>query len=123
MAKYLVLKKQHGEGCDYTIGCGMQYEVKEFDGSFEDAIKHFFLEIAFPIGHSEANGFNACCRLDPEDDQQIEEIVIVPYEALTFLDTKGFWANIKKQRDEKDKATQEAKERAEFEKLKAKYGN
>ena len=39
--KYLICKTQKGEGCDYTIGCGMVYYVEYFDGSFEEALEYF----------------------------------------------------------------------------------
>lgn len=37
MKKFLYLKKQSGEGCDYTIGCGINFEIIHAQ-SFDDAL-------------------------------------------------------------------------------------
>jgi hypothetical protein len=31
--KYVILRKGFGEGCDYTIGCNMTWEIRDFDGT------------------------------------------------------------------------------------------
>ena len=36
MAKFIAIRVQNGEGCDYTIGCGMNYSEVEAD-NFDDA--------------------------------------------------------------------------------------
>jgi len=36
MPKFIAIRVQNGEGCDYTIGCGINYEEVEAD-NFEDA--------------------------------------------------------------------------------------
>ena len=33
--EYLMIIKQKGGGCDYTIGCGIDYEVIEAENDFE----------------------------------------------------------------------------------------
>ena len=38
MAKYIAIRVQNGEGCDYTIGCGINYVEVEAD-SFEEAFE------------------------------------------------------------------------------------
>lgn len=40
MAKFICIREQVGEGCDYTIGCGMDYSEVEAD-SFEEAFEKF----------------------------------------------------------------------------------
>jgi hypothetical protein len=40
MYKFICIREQAGEGCDYTIGCGMDYAECEAD-SFEEAFEKF----------------------------------------------------------------------------------
>ena len=35
MTKYFVVLQQIGEGCDYTIGCGIDYKVIDAENEFE----------------------------------------------------------------------------------------
>lgn len=63
--KYLVVTKQEGIGCDYSIGCGMCYEYVDAE-SVEAVIE----KIIYPNGREEYN------TLTDEDDP-LSEILIV----------------------------------------------
>ncbi len=57
--RYLVVKKEHGGGCDYTIGCGMRYDWIEAD-SYPELIE----KVTFPDGRDEQSAMEAItpCR-------------------------------------------------------------
>lgn len=71
MTKYLVCKKQKGEGCDYTIGCGMRYDFIEAD-SVDDAIE----KTIYPDGRRERSALDG--------DMALNEILIIPAEYVIF---------------------------------------
>ncbi len=62
--KYLVLQKQEDEGCDYTIGCGMNYEFIAAE-NHEEAVE----KTLYPDGRDEH------CVLD--DENRIAEILVL----------------------------------------------
>lgn len=103
MSKYLVVERQNGRGCDYTIGCGIKYGYIDAD-SFEEA-KVKALENA-----------------DFGGEQEREQILIAPLEHVLKIDLDGaryIWEQEqKKNREEK----QRLKDLEEFEKLKKKLG-
>ncbi len=43
MPQYLVMRSQNAEGCDYSIGCGMRYDVME-----AESIEALMEDIVFP---------------------------------------------------------------------------
>lgn len=107
--KYLICEKQEGEGCDYTIGCGMRFDFIEAD-SIQDAIE----SIIFP------NGRDKHSALEGED--ALEKIFIVPAEYVTVVDVEKMAQEIKQRREDEAAETQKAKELAELKRLQAKYG-
>mgnify|MGYP001562524102 CR=1 FL=1 len=107
--KYLVCKKQHGDGCDYTIGCGMRFDVIEAL-SLEDAIE----QTIYPSGR---NNFSAL-----EGEEALEELLIIPAEYATSVDLKSMTLEIESERKRQAEEQQRNKELAELERLKAKYG-
>lgn len=107
--KYLVCQKQWGEGCDYTIGCGMRFDFIEAQ-SVQDAIE----KTVYPDGRDE--------RSQLEGETALEKILIIPAEYVTVVDVEKMAQEIKQQREDKAAELQRAKELAEFKRLQAKYG-
>lgn len=107
---YLVIYKQAGIGCDYTIGCGINYKTIEAEN--EEELKE---KIVYPEGKDEYSIFR-------NKDIGYEEIMYVPLENTTVLDINS----IKKEIEEKSQKEAEEKERLEdekeFERLRKKLG-
>ncbi len=74
MRQYIACIKGIGEGCDYTIGCNMKYELYEVEGTFEEAIKSITEKIVKEYG------------CDAMDESAIEEILIVPADYMIQVD-------------------------------------
>lgn len=116
--KYVILHKGFGEGCDYTIGCNMRYDIIEFDGDIEELKHSYTMEALF--GDEDAN---------PEDynkirdmSGQISELIIIPI-------TEQIVINMHKARkdhsdfcDELENKEHNIKELAEYERLRTKFG-
>ena len=107
--KYLICEKQEGEGCDYTIGCGMRFDFIEAD-SIQDAIE----KTVYPDGRDEH------CALEGEN--ALEKILIIPTEYVTVVDVEKMAQEIKQRRKDEAAEAQKVKELAEFKRLQAKYG-
>lgn len=106
--KFLVCKKQHGEGCDYTIGCGMNFNFIEAK-SAEDAVE----KIIYPYGHDEASSL--------EGESALKEIFIVQADYVISIDVNKVAQEVANQRKQQALGLQKRKEITEFKKLKAKY--
>lgn len=107
--KYLVCKKQHGDGCDYTIGCGMRYDFVEAN-SIEEVTES---EI-YPDGRDE------WCALDGES--ALSEILIIPVDNITRVDIDELVKVRKQEVEEEKQLAIEAAEKAELARLSKKYG-
>ncbi|GJQ38234.1 MAG: hypothetical protein JETCAE02_06460 [Anaerolineaceae bacterium] len=107
--EFLVCKKQEGEGCDYTIGCGMHFGFVEA-ASLQDAIER----TVYPYGRDKY------CALEGEN--ALEKILIISAEHVTAVDVVGMAKEIKQQRAQEAAEAQKEKELAEFKRLQAKYG-
>ena len=107
--KYLICTKQYGEGCDYTIGCGMDFDFIEAD-SIQDAIE----KTVYPDGRSG--------RSSLEGEQALEKILIIPAECVTSVDVAGIEKEVKQKRAHEYAETQKAKELSELKRLQSKYG-
>lgn len=78
--KYLVCEKQNGEGCDYTIGCGMNYYIIE-GRSIEDVEG----KVIFP-----PDNIGDTLTSDSQYDSHcLREILIVPMEHVFSVDVKS----------------------------------
>jgi hypothetical protein len=112
--RYLIAEQQEGEGCDYTIGCGMRFYFEDFDGPLDEAVKHFTTKIAYPDGEEEG--------LAIDGDNALAEVWIVPADGAVALDLAAIREADKKMRAEAKKREKEASEKAEFERLRQKFG-
>lgn len=109
--KYLLLKKQAATGCRHGIGCGMIWEAKATPlTDIEDLIAEIEQEISYPDGEDEYFAL--------EGEEDLSEVLVVPFENAHKLDLSKLRA-IHKSRKEYEA---EEAERAEFERLKEKYG-
>jgi len=108
--RYLVCQKQYGEGCDYTIGCGMLFDFIDAD-SVHDAIE----KTVYPGGR----GKGEYCSL--EGEQALEEIFVIPEEHVIIVDVASMTEEIKKQREYEAEEEQKEKELAELKRLQEKY--
>jgi hypothetical protein len=102
---YLVLMEEDGIGCDYTIGCGKQWEYKEFSSNIVEA-----QEQALEWAIDWYGGRISYLWLVDEDD--VYEADVIDYKAREEAKKQS-----KKLKD------RENEERAELERLKKKYEN
>lgn len=107
---YLVIMKEEGEGCDYTIGCGMNYEMVEAENE-ESLIK----KIVFPDGEDENSIFE-------NTDRSYEEIIYVPVDDITRLDIDSIKRKIENKNLEEEEEKQRKKDEEDFERLRKKLG-
>lgn len=111
--KFLVCQKQHGEGCDYTIGCGMTYSI-------HNAVdrEQLIEDILYPEGRGHEDEY---CVM--EGDEALQELIIIPVDddSLEYVDLEKIVIDMMKDKKDKDKQDLEDKEREEFERLKKKF--
>jgi len=108
MSKFVAIWRQSG-GCDYTIGCGIAVEHLE-----AESILHAKVEILAKIQDPE--------QLSDESADSIKSIHIFETGDHCRL-TPADWAFARKERIDAARTNKtEAKERAELERLKKKYG-
>lgn len=116
--KFIVDIKQHGEGCDYTIGCGQ----KTFIIYAEDLLQanKRFIEMFYPDFESndvdwtdDYGGYT--------DEMNLENAIIYEVVDELKIDMPSIYKNIEKIRLSEAQKMIEDRERAEFERLKQKY--
>ena len=108
MAKYLLCKKMHGGGCDYTIGCGMRFDWIEAE-SIEAAIE----KAVWPDGRDEH------CALVGE--MALSDLFIIPAEHVKVLPVAEMTFAVEQDLRERARKAKESAERAEFERLQKKF--
>lgn len=111
--KYLVIRKQKGEGCDYTIGCGMHYEWRDFDGTPAEALAHFSKKIAYPEGDDEYFAL--------EDDSDLSEAWVIPADSAMRVDLAALRGEHRRKEKEQQARETERTERDLLTKLQKKY--
>jgi len=107
VAKYIVIMKGFGEGCDYTIGCNMSYEVMESDKSLADFANEMAGTVTDPSEYS---------------DPGVKKLIVVPYDAAIIPDLGPFRKQHQDAREAEKAREQEVKDRKKLEELKKKYG-
>jgi len=105
--KYLVCRKQEGEGCDYTIGCGMRFGYYEAD-TVEDLIE----EISYPDGREES-----CALLG---EQELTELLIVPFNYIRAIDIEQLKSDARLEEANCELKEEEEKDRKELARLQEK---
>ncbi len=107
MAKFCLVMRQSGEGCDYTIGCGFRWEILHADTP-EEAL-------------SSAKGVVLYHGWSKDG---VSEAFLLPADAMVnlgpLLDADR--AEEAAERAASDRAAAEAAERSEYERLRGKFG-
>lgn len=109
--KRFVLIQKSGEGCDYSIGCGLAWEIVEAEDRATAVEK--LLHIAV---HGEDGGwFNEYQENEIFNAWLFEVPYGVPEAMLPVSDWRDLWLNLR--------AADTDAERAEYERLKKKFGD
>ena len=108
--RFLKVSKMNGEGCDYTIGCGMRFDWIE-----AESIKEAEELSVWPDGKDE---YSPC---DPGQEMHLTELMVIPESAVHIVDVESWATNITADIALADIAEKEAKERAELKRLQEKY--
>ena len=109
--KFLVCMTQHGYGCDYTIGCGMRYDVIEAD-SREDVIE----TVLYPDGRDEGSYY-----LSRTSDTELKELIITEL-ADDYVLLAPYKEAYIKQQDAIAEAEEKLKRHEEYLKLQEEFG-
>lgn len=107
--KYLVCKKQVGEGCDYTIGCGYRFdwmEVADIQAAIEKTV--------WPDGRGDES-----CAIEGEN--ALVTILVIPAESVTIVDVAAIRMEVARLRKKEADEAQRTRELAELERLRRKY--
>ena len=104
---YRVIIKQKGEGCDYTVGCGLATEDMDLSSDLKEAS----IEANKRVEEDYDGG--ECC---------IESVHLVPLDAIHDTNYESFRDAMQAREAAEQAAEDEEKERAEFERLKEKFG-
>ena len=104
--KYLLVMEQDG-GCDYTIGCGLKVEPIEASNMQEATAK------AFEYLSEDREG---------KLREDVDRATLYQIPAESVLDLSGYRNKYKKEQEAQAKVSRENAERAEFERLKSKFG-
>lgn len=95
-----------GQGCDYTIGCGLRV-IDITANSMEDAKQKLAETIAEEYSYDEG-------RLEKAELYEVEQVFV--------MDLKAIYQKVADDRNAEKQREKDAKEKAEFERLKSKFG-
>lgn len=112
--KYLLCKKG-SKDCDYSIGCGMVYDIVEGKGkNMEEDMQLIFDEVAYPEGRNK--------YLNLDIDYKIDEVFVIPIDNnIYYMDIKKYKTEYKEiQKRKRDEASL-LKEKEEYERLRRKF--
>ena len=101
---YVLVRSQDG-GCDYTIGCGISVTTLNAQNQ-TDALVEARIRILQENFYEEG---------------RLKSATLLAVEARTALDVEEWYREEQMRRDVEEKHRQELKERAEFERLSAKF--
>lgn len=117
--KYLVLETGFGEGCDYTIGCNMRWDVVELDACTIEEAHAYFTRCALYGGDGLATPLDYCKIEDMEG--QIKTLIILPYVDAEEIDMDEARTAHNIIHDMVAHTEAENEERAEYKRLKDKF--
>ena len=112
MNNYLVCMRQYGEGCDYTIGCGMKYKVVGAENR-EEAIE----KVLYPDGRDEGYSYT----LDGE--QELVELVVTEFTEGSVVNLEPYKNEFKEAMKAEAEQTEKDKRRKEYLLLKQEFDN
>jgi hypothetical protein len=107
MKEFFVIQTGQGYGCDYTIGCNERTDYRQAE-SAQDIIDELFEEWDDYVSDYAAEHYS--------------EISIVEAAEITKVDIDGYVERRKAQEDQAAARKKEAAEKAEYERLKKKFG-
>jgi len=118
--KFICVMKQNGEGCDYTIGCGMRFFTLNAETP-EEATDKIIKKLDFEDYESGNSNPGYHCK-DGEQELSIWRLFEIKAE-YNLLELLHQWeVNFNEAENTRKTAKKEAEERAEYEKLKQKFG-
>ena len=107
-------------GCDYSIGCGMRWVELKATGGYAEAQKELRdLVIGNPSGE-----YN--CGFDGEfanRERRLTRATLINFTTLVSVPLERWYAEMEDGKRRREKDEQDASEREEYERLKAKFGN
>jgi len=128
--EFMLIKKQKGYGCDYTIGCGMTYEIIELRAeTIEEGLKKAEMKLAYSNGKPTRRDWkNEEVYFDLEDKYDLADAWIFPLESGRQINLDGIrqrheeWIAKMEAQDARERAkAHEVHEAAEYERLKKKF--
>jgi len=134
--RYFLLRRQIG-GCDYTIGCGISFEELSAKTREEARLEITGLHTGWqekvrqmPVDKEDYIHDNLICEtylkdIAPDNEQKISEMFL--YEVAEEIDClpllESAYAEIEQFKKELDVEEHERRERLQYQRLKAKYGD
>lgn len=114
--RFLVCQKQHGQGCDYTIGCGMRFDYVDAE-SVEAAIE----KVVWPDGRGEEDEDEDDMDCALIGDSALSDILVIPAEHVVTVNVEKMTAEVEAAKIERRAKERKRKELAELKRLQAKY--
>lgn len=112
---YIVLRTQHGEGCDYTIGCGRTWEFIKLNPEKESLNDRIYEDLVKDYGGEIRRAHDSLTE-DRAQDYEIYEIKGTDFSWSMVLKKLGMAA------EHEDEIEQNRLDKEEFERLKRKLG-
>lgn len=125
--RYFLLRRQKGEGCDYTIGCGLSFEEIEAD-SRKEAIEQVidlpddWENITDEDELHDMLGDTGLSNVEPGEFEMEEVVLFEVKEAIDLIPIlKKKLFEVENHKSHLRDKEREAAERAQYEKLKKKF--
>lgn len=115
MPKYIAVLKQAGEGCGYTIGCGLSVEELGEHPNAVDAFTGY-------VGRDDGFASFYERHLKDRAEWRLQSFTIYEVAAVSSVDLAALKTGEEQRRADAAKQKADAKERAEYERLAKKYG-
>lgn len=114
MNKYIIIRQGEQEGCDYTIGCNINFTIEKFDGNFEEAKQHFIFKEFYPEGEEEP-------YFTEDLENELSELWVIPFDENYKIDLESTKKGYRKKEEEKITKDVKIAELRELKRLKSKY--
>lgn len=121
MPKFAVVMKQHGEGCDYSIGCGMKLVELKAVTLEEARIEARVVVQGIPSGDS-SYGYEESMLVDYDHEYHCRLAYARIVHVEEDLPILQWHAEIKEAIAGIKRNDQQAKDRAEYDRLKKQFG-
>jgi hypothetical protein len=116
MPKYLVIKKQEGDGCDYSIGCGVRLDTIEAESTAEavEMLRECWTAV---------DRWDSCGELDESSEHPLAAAWIIPWTDVLSLPIVNWKRAFERNAAEMVNKAVEEDERAQLARLQEKYGS